>query len=540
LVAVTFGNGRYLAVGDNGTILSSSDAINWTRLAVTGTTARLNNVLYAAGKYIAVGEGGAIVVSTDGTTWSPTTSGVTGWLRGLAYGNGRWLAAGQGGAVTSSNDGFVWTKFPTSNSLDLEATVFTSSSTSSYTSGSTVVSNSYHYFLSVGADGTAQISYLYTSTQSGGTPSTGLVTPFINFKPETTARLRSLSVGNGVFVATGENGEAFSAQSPYGPWTRVATNTSANLVGAGFALGSLCLVGDSETILQSETIYRGRLGNLSTRGVAGRGANVMIAGTVVQGTRPKQFLFRAVGPGLTSTFGLTGTLTDPTLSVYNDSGTVVATNTGWGTNLNPASISAAARAVGAFDFLAGSRDSALIITLNPGNYTLQVAGAGGIEGIALVEAYDMDTINATMPRAINLSTRGQVGTGANILIAGLVVQGQSSCTLLLRGVGPTLGTLFPSLTGTLADPVIRILQNDGSILATNDNWFDSTTTNGRVVTADEIRTVTAACGAFPLVENSKDAAMLVTLVPGNYTIQVSGKNDTTGLALAEVYEVPSN
>lgn len=120
-----------------------------------------------------------------------------------------------------------------------------------------------------------------------------------------------------------------------------------------------------------------------------------------------------------------------------------------------------------------------------------------------------------------------------------MVKGQSSRTLLIRGIGPAL-TAF-GVPGAISDPVVKVMTQDGNgtVLATNDNWNDTTLSNGRAVNADEIATAAAVSGAFPLPAGSKDAALLITLVPGNYTIQVSGVNSVTGIALVEAYDVPN-
>ena len=456
-------------------------------------------------------------------------------MRGLAFGPGNWIATGQSGAITTSLDGIVWTKRAGSaGQADLEAVTFAESSSYVYSN----YTSSYSYFLTVGSSGTAQSVYAYSVVYPSN-PSSNYQSFGTNFsnRVSTTARFRSVSKANGAYVVTGENGEIYTAKSQYGPWTKSPLATTKNLVGAGSALGSLVLIGETETIFQSEQIFLSKLGNISTRGAATSGAGAMIAGTVVRGTRPKQFLVRGIGPAL-GAFGVTGFLADPVLSIFNGTGQLVTANTGWGTNLNTAAIVTAARDFGAFALTANSRDSALLVTLNPGTYTFQLSSASGATGNALVEAYDLDAIDATSSRAINISTRGQVGTGENILIAGLVVQGQSARTLLIRGVGPTLAQF--GVTGTLADPLIKVIDGSGATIATNDNWGDTTLTNGRAVTADEVELAAGASGAFALATGSKDAALIITLVPGSYTIQVSGANNTTGLALVEAYDVPSN
>jgi Tol biopolymer transport system component len=124
----------------------------------------------------------------------------------------------------------------------------------------------------------------------------------------------------------------------------------------------------------------------------------------------------------------------------------------------------------------------------------------------------------------NLSTRGQVGTGANILIAGFVVGGTTPKQVLIRAVGPTLSSF--GITGTLADPQLDLFSGSSRI-ATNDNW------NG----ASQLSTAASQAGAFPLPAASRDSALLVTLAPGSYTAQVSGVGGTSGVALVELYDM---
>lgn len=531
LVAVTYGNGRYIAVGDNGTILSSTDGKEWSRITRSGTTARLNNVLYAQKHFVAVGEGGTVVVSDTGDVWSPTVSNVNGWLHGLAFGGGYWVATGEAGAVTTSKDGINWTSRNLYLSKNLEAVAFASSVKYTYSDTSYSIDTR---FVAVGQDGTARVIYIQDSNYSPG--SSYFYVSSGSSNTGTTVRLGSLAVYNKVFVATGDNGTVITAKSEYGPWTKVDVGSNKLLNASGFGRSSLFLAGEGETIYQSEAIFPSRLGNISTRAQVGSGSNVMIAGTIIDGVKSKRVLVRAVGPQLAS-YGLTGAVADPVLTVYDGRGQVFATNTGWDTNLNPASIADAAKQVGAFELPRGSKDSAMVLTLNPGIYTFMVSSATGKGGVGLVEAYDMDPFDGQGSRTINISTRGVVGTDERIMIAGIIVQGPSSRTLLIRGVGPTLGTNY-GVPGTLDDPVIKLLQVDGTVIATNDNWSDKTTIYGQDVTADSIRAASAEVGAFPLAESSKDAALLVTLVPGNYTIQITGKNNSTGVALAEAYELP--
>ncbi len=136
---------------------------------------------------------------------------------------------------------------------------------------------------------------------------------------------------------------------------------------------------------------------------------------------------------------------------------------------------------------------------------------------------------------MNLSCRARVGTGADVLTAGFVIRGTSPRRLLIRGVGPTLGNL--GVTGTLADPKLEVIrQGDTTPLATNDNW--STPVAPATATAADLTAAFGSVGAFALTAGSRDAALIVTLPPGTYTAQVSGVNNTVGIAIVEVYDLP--
>ena len=270
-----------------------------------------------------------------------------------------------------------------------------------------------------------------------------------------------------------------------------------------------------------------RLANVSVRTSAG-GGDILITGFTIGPGPSKTVLVRAVGPTL-GAFGVAGTLSDPKLELYNDKSVKIAEND----NFNSADAATFA-AVGAFPLNAGARDAALVATLPSGSYSAQVSGIGGASGVALVEVYE---VSGGITRLINLSTRAQVGTGANILIPGIsIAPGSGSRRLLLRAVGPTLGAF--GVPGTIADPKLELYSGSNKI-AENDNWG----TPVGVATADAatLAAAFAANGAFALGAGSKDAALLINLGAGNYTLQVSGVGDTTGAALVEVYDLtPTN
>lgn len=274
------------------------------------------------------------------------------------------------------------------------------------------------------------------------------------------------------------------------------------------------------------------LANISTRGVVGTGSNVLIAGFVVGGSTPKNVLVRAAGPAL-GALGVGGTLSDPVLRVVNSSGQTVAENDNW-----PSALQTNFQQVGGFAFPANSRDAALLLTnLAPGSYTATVSGANNTTGISLVEVYDADPDPATKRsrRLVNIATRGQVLSGENVIIAGLVVDGPGPRTYLIRAIGPTLLRAPFNISNAMRDPFLQIFRGD-TLLRENDDW--DAPESGMPALRDASQRV----GAFPMTEtrdnSGLDAAMLMTLEPGAYTAKVSGFEGSTGIALIEIYEVP--
>jgi hypothetical protein len=292
------------------------------------------------------------------------------------------------------------------------------------------------------------------------------------------------------------------------------------------------LVGLSEGTSRSD-----RLINLSSRlrVVSNDASRAMIAGFVVTGNEAKTMLVRAIGPSL-SAFGVEGTLANPRLQIYNSDNVLIAENEDWAADAN---IAAAAEQVGAFKLDGTSRDAAILATLQPGAYTAQVDPNGGT-GVALIEVYDAsaNTAAASAPQLINISTRGFVDTGDANLIAGFVVSGNAPKRVLIRGIGPSLGAF--GVPGTVANPTLKIYAAGSSTpIAQNDDWstgqpIDSTQV---AATAAEITAASMASGAFPLADNSRDAAIVITLMPGAYTAVVGGANNSTGAGLVEVYQL---
>jgi len=229
---------------------------------------------------------------------------------------------------------------------------------------------------------------------------------------------------------------------------------------------------------------------------------------------PKNVLLRAVGPTL-GAFGVPDVMPDPKMDIFNGS-TRIASNDNWGGSAN---LAAAFQAVGAFGYSAtSSLDAALVASIDGGR-TVQVSGPKA--GTVLVEGYDAGTGDS--PRFSNLSARNKVGAGANILIAGFTLSGTGTRNLLIRAVGPKLAEF--GVSGVLQDPKLQIYRGQ-TVIAENDNW------------ASSLSTTFSSVGAFGLTAGSKDAALVIPLQAGSYTVQVSGADGGIGEAIVEIYELP--
>jgi hypothetical protein len=269
-----------------------------------------------------------------------------------------------------------------------------------------------------------------------------------------------------------------------------------------------------------------RLINISSRALVNTGGGIAIAGFVIEGQAgfSKEVQIRGVGPALAA-FGVSGLLAQPSISLYNSSSQVLASNTGWGNSPDPSQIASVAAQVGAFALPLGSADSALIANLAPGAFSVELSGVGATTGVGLIEVYEVNTSDPT--QLGNISTRAQVGTGGNILIAGFVVQGTQPLTVLVRGVGPALANF--GVSGFLTQPVLTVFDSSNAPIASNAGW-------GNAANPAEIAAVASSVGAFALTAGSADSALLLTLKPGTYTAEVAGSNGATGIALVEVYK----
>lgn len=268
----------------------------------------------------------------------------------------------------------------------------------------------------------------------------------------------------------------------------------------------------------------GRLGNLAIRSGVGVGTESLIVGFTVgtDGSGSIPLLVRGVGPALAS-FGVTSALSEPRLEVFSGA-TKIGENDAWGGDPR---IAALASSVGAFALPATSADTALLINAASGGYSAQITAKANSSGTVLAEVYDGCLSNGgggSALRLINLSSRTRAGSGNDALIAGFTLSGGPS-TLLIRAAGASL-TPF-GVTGVLANPHLAIFSGSNQIAA-NDDWSDD----------PALASAFVSVGAFPLINRSVDAALVVTLPPGNYTAQVTGAAEEAGIALLEIYEMP--
>ncbi|MEY2498839.1 MAG: hypothetical protein QOD12_2395 [Verrucomicrobiota bacterium] len=254
--------------------------------------------------------------------------------------------------------------------------------------------------------------------------------------------------------------------------------------------------------------------NISTRGGVGTGNDVLIGGFIVHGSARKKVIVRALGPSLAAAH-VAGTLMDPILELHDGAGNVVETNDDWQTS--PGKQAIIDTGIPPTD----SHESAIVRTLDPGNYTAVIRGANDGTGVALVEVYDLDKASGKLA---NISTRGRVQPGDNVLIGGFIVGGDAPGKVLVRALGPSLSKANPPVNGAMADPQLELRDSDGNLMASNDNWQDG-------LQALQISDTTLA------PSDAKESAIVASLNPGSYTAIVHGANNTSGIGLVEVYKL---
>ncbi|HSP46058.1 MAG TPA: matrixin family metalloprotease [Chthoniobacterales bacterium] len=262
--------------------------------------------------------------------------------------------------------------------------------------------------------------------------------------------------------------------------------------------------------------------NLSTRAFVGTGNNVVIGGFIIQGSQPTTVVLRGIGYSLPA-LGIANALEDPVIELHSSTGTILATSDDWIDD-------SWATSVASYHLdPQNSRESAILTTLDPGSYTVVVRsfdnGNGKLTGIALVELYDLH-LNSRIPsspgRAGNISTRGPVITGDQLLIGGFIVGGNQTKEVAVRAIGPSLAAF--GVSGALPDPTVELRDASGNLVDSNNNWGDHPK-------AAQIQSE----GLAP--NQPVESALQVTLGPGSYTAIVRGFNGATGIGLVEIYDL---
>jgi hypothetical protein len=250
--------------------------------------------------------------------------------------------------------------------------------------------------------------------------------------------------------------------------------------------------------------------NISTRLQARGGDDALISGFIINGSAPKKVAVRALGPSLP----VPGKLSDPLLQLYDSNHLQVAQNDNWNAHRSDVLASGLVPS--------DEHEAVIITTLQPGSYTAVVQGSGDSSGVALAEVYDL--ASGANARLANVSTRGKVQTGDDVMIGGFILGGNESTRIVVRAIGPSLATY--GVPDPLGDPTLEVHDSNGAVVATDDDWRQfqeqMLIQNGLAPTDD------------------RESAMLLVLQPGDYTAIVRGKDNGTGVGLVEVYNLDAN
>ena len=271
------------------------------------------------------------------------------------------------------------------------------------------------------------------------------------------------------------------------------------------------------------------LTNISTRALVETGDNVVIGGFIVQGSAAKRVIIRALGPELTQ-YGVADPLHNPTLELHNGAGALIASNNNWGTTIIGRIITAnQVQDIRNSGYAPGDElESAIIADLAPGNYTAIARGVNNTTGVGLVEVYDLSGDASSMLG--NISTRSFVQTDNNVMIGGFIVQGAQPKRVIIRAIGPELSQF--GVPDPLANPRLELHNAAGALIGSNDDWQH--TIIGGVITRSQVTDIQNS-GHAPT--DPSESAIIAELPPGNYTAIVRGMNNTTGVALVEVYDL---
>ena len=572
-----------VAAGSDGDQYSSTDLVTWKPSPVvsSGGLFSYNDVTYGNGRFVATinGFGGQTYSSADATTWTALTGLATPGGGRTEFGNGVFLLSLNN--TRRSTDGVTFTAFtPT-----LPTGWFNLSGDPRFTGGR---------FLGQAADvstGAVRVGYLASADGSTWSPLGYL--PATPTAPAGQGRLwfySDIAIGNGKVVLTGSDRTSSLSSTTYLPLVLVldapaapvaqvapsitaqpvattavigrsatlsvaatgtgnsyvwrlnntpitgattATYTIASVTAASAGNYSVVITNSVGTVTSSTVALTlvtadkaGRLINLSVLTDIATATDEFTLGYVVGGaatTGSKPLVIRAAGPSL-GALGVPGTLADPKLETFAGS-TSTGVNDNWG---GSAQLTADLAAVGAFPYTGpNSRDSAVSANITTRDNSVKVTGVGGTTGTVIAEIYDATpaaNLAATTPRLLNVSVRKNLGSG---LTAGFVLGGTTPTRVLIRVVGPGLAAF--GVGGTVVDPQLALFNDKSVKIAENNDWAGT----------PELTAAFTSVGAFALpAATSKDAALLVSLPPGLYSVQAAGVANTTGTALVEIYEVP--
>jgi hypothetical protein len=289
-----------------------------------------------------------------------------------------------------------------------------------------------------------------------------------------------------------------TASATSGSFDSISSNGAASVTGTGLI---------TTTNPSTPNPAAGQPVNIATRMGVQTGDNVLIAGFIVTGPSgsTKKVMIRGLGPSL-APFGVPNTLPDPLLELHKSGGTTI--NDDW----QQGDTSQIPNGFAPGD----SHESVIVATLAPGSYSAVLKGAHGEAGVGIAEVYDLDPASAA--KLGNLSTRGFINTGDDVMIGGFIVGGNEPARILVRAIGPTLSDF--GVQGALQDPTLELHDGNGASIS-NDDWRESQEADIQATT-------------LPPNKN-QEPAILATLAPGSYTAVVRGKNNTTGIGLVEAF-----
>ena len=284
----------------------------------------------------------------------------------------------------------------------------------------------------------------------------------------------------------------------------ISTLMSASVFVWSFAVSAT--VSDSDGVSDAT---EARLQNISTRGLVQTGDGVMIGGFIIAGETDKTVLIRARGPSLAD-FGVAGVLEDPYISLSRLTGEYIDSNDNWASHSRASEIAVQLQPTNPYE-------AAIVATLAPGAYTPIVSGVSGGTGVGIVEVFELDT----QSRLENISTRGFVSTGDDVMIGGFIIDGDISKRVVIRGRGPSLADF--GVQGALMNPNLTLIGLTGEYIDSNDDY------------ATHAESASLPVQFIPT--NAAESVIMTTLEPGAYTAILNGVGNTNGVGIVEVFEV---